>query len=122
MARESTTEADTAPAGELPVEIDPVDFQRMRQEGAKHLIVDVREKWELDVANLGESLHVPLGDLPARSGELPKDLPLVILCRTGRRSLQATLWLRSQGYPQAVNLRGGVHQWSDDIDPTMRKY
>ena len=46
----------------------------MRQEGTKHLIVDVREKWELDVANLGPSLHLPLGDLPARSGELPKDV------------------------------------------------
>lgn len=121
MAREMTSESSAA-AAELPVEIDPVDFNRMRQEGARHLIVDVREKWELDVANLGDSLHLPLGDLPARSAELPKDLPLVILCRTGRRSLQATLWLRSQGYPQAVNLRGGVHQWSDDIDPTMRKY
>ena len=121
MAGESSPEAGDAIA-DAPLEIDPAELNRMRQDGARHLIVDVREKWELDVANLGESLHLPLGDLPARSGELPKDLPLVMLCRTGRRSLQATLWLRSQGYPQAVNLRGGVHQWSDDIDPTMRKY
>jgi len=122
MARETTPETATGAAGEVPLEIDPVELDRMRKEGAPHLVVDVREKWELDVCGLDKSLHVPLGDLPSRAGELPKDKPLIMLCRTGRRSLQAALWLRSQGYAQAINLRGGVHQWSDDIDPTMRKY
>lgn len=121
MAREMNSGAGDA-AAELPVEIDPADLNRMRKEGADHLVVDVREKWELEVCGLEGSLHLPLGDLPVRSTELPKNRTLVILCRTGRRSLQATLWLRSQGYPNATNLRGGVHQWSDDIDPTMRKY
>lgn len=120
MARES--QADTQDGASAPVEIDPVDLNRMRREKAKHLLVDVREQWELEIAALDDFLHLPLGDLPARYTELPKDRPVVVLCRTGRRSLQATMWLRAQGYGNAVNLRGGTHLWSDQIDPTMRKY
>ena len=120
MAREG--EIGTRQGADAPVEIDPVDLNRMRHERANHLVVDVREQWELEIAALDGSLHLPLGDLPTRYAELPKDRPLVVLCRTGRRSLQATMWLRSQGYGNAVNLRGGVHLWSDQVDPSMRKY
>ncbi|MCC7046121.1 MAG: sulfurtransferase [Alphaproteobacteria bacterium] len=115
-------EAQSAAGAQSAVEIDPVNLRQMRQDQVRHLVVDVREQWELEIASLPDSLHLPLGDLPARYTELPKDRPLVVLCRTGRRSLQATMWLRAQGYGNAVNLRGGVHLWSDQVDPTMRKY
>jgi len=120
MAREAQTDAQDG--GAAPVEIDPVDLNRMRNDKAPHLVVDVREPWELEIAALDNCLHLPLGDLPARYAELPKDRPVVVLCRTGRRSLQATMWLRAQGYGNAVNLRGGTHLWSDQVDPAMRKY
>ena len=115
-------ESQSAPTGDVPLEIEPVDLDRMRREGAPHAVVDVREIWELEICALPDILHVPLADLPARFGELPVDRPLIVVCRTGRRSLQATLWLRAQGYANSSNLRGGVHLWSDQIDPTMRKY
>ena len=111
-----------AAGGDVPLEIEPVDLYRMRREGAPHFVVDVREQWELEICALPDILHVPLADLPARHAELPGDRPVIVVCRTGRRSLQATLWLRAQGYPNTINLRGGVHLWSDQIDPTMRKY
>jgi rhodanese-related sulfurtransferase len=119
MTRESQSQAA---AGGAPLEIDPVDLNRMREEGKDHLVVDVREQWELEIAQLAGSLHLPLGDLPVRHVELPKDRPVVVLCRTGRRSLQAVMWLRAQGYGNAVNLRGGTHLWADQVDPSMRKY
>jgi rhodanese-related sulfurtransferase len=120
MAREIQTH--TAQGVDAPLEIDPVDLKRMRDERKDHLVVDVREQWELEIAALDQCLHLPLGDLPARYAELPKDRPVVVLCRTGRRSLQATMWLREQGYANAVNLRGGTHLWADQVDPSMRKY
>ena len=88
------------------------------------VLLDVRSVAEYAAGHLPGARNLPHDQPPARLADLPsaRDQQLVVYCRTGRRSLQATLWLRSQGYPQAVNLRGGVHQWSDDIYPTMRKY
>lgn len=110
----------TAPA--VPLEIAPRELDRMRREGARHVAVDVREKWELEICQLDNTLHVPLGDLPKRVGELPKDVPVVLICRSGRRSMDATNWLRAQGYSNATNLRGGVLLWGQEIDPGMRSY
>lgn len=104
------------------LEIGPQDLKKLRDQGAKHLVVDVREKWELDVAALPDVKHIPLGELQARFAELPKDRPLVMFCRSGRRSMDATLFLHQQGYDQAVNLRGGVLSWSAEIDPSMKTY
>jgi len=104
------------------LEIGPKDLQRMRTAGEKHVVVDVREKWELDVAALPDVRHIPLGELQARFAELPKDRPLVMFCRSGRRSMDATVFLRQHGYDQAVNLRGGVLSWAAEIDPAMKTY
>jgi rhodanese-related sulfurtransferase len=104
------------------LEIGAKDLQRMRAQGEKHLVVDVREKWELDVAALPDVKHIPLGELQARFAELPKDRPLVMFCRSGRRSMDATVFLRQQGYDKAVNLRGGVLSWAAEVDPSMKTY
>ena len=113
---------DAASPKQAPLEIGPADLYRMRRAGAQHLVVDVREKWELDVAALSGVKHVPLGELQSRAAELPNDRPLVMLCRSGRRSMDATNWLRSQGYANATNLRGGILQWAAEIDPTIKSY
>jgi adenylyltransferase/sulfurtransferase len=107
---------------EPKLEISPQDLKKMREQGAPHLVVDVREKWELDVAALPDFKHIPLGELQTRFAELPKDRPLVMFCRSGRRSMDATLFLHKQGYGQAVNLRGGVLSWAAEIDPSMKTY
>lgn len=106
----------------VPVEIGPREFDAMRREGKPHVAVDVREKWELEVCAISDALHVPLGELPQRFGELPKDKPVVVICRSGRRSMDATMFLRERGYDKATNLRGGVLLWGQEIDPTMRSY
>jgi adenylyltransferase/sulfurtransferase len=107
---------------EPKLEITVHDLKKMREEGVAHLVVDVREAWELDVAALPDVKHIPLGDLKKRYAELPKDRPLVMFCRSGRRSMDAALFLHQQGYPKAVNLRGGVLAWSAEIDPSMKTY
>jgi rhodanese-related sulfurtransferase len=106
----------------VPVEIGPQEFEAMRRAGQPHVAVDVREKWELDVCAISDTLHVPLGELPNRVAELPTDKPLVVICRSGRRSMDATMFLRNQGFANATNLRGGVLLWGQEIDPTMRSY
>ncbi len=109
-------------APSVPLEIGPQEYDKMRREGARHVAVDVREGWELEICALDNTLHIPLRDLPKRVGELPADVPVVVICRSGRRSMDATNWLRAQGYANATNLRGGVLLWGQEIDPSMRSY
>ena len=73
--------------------------------------VDVREPEEWQAGHVDGSLWIPLGELQARAGELPRDRPLVIVCRSGARSGYAADALVAAGY-DASNLAGGLHAWA----------
>ena len=75
------------------------------------LVVDVREPVEWDAGHISGAMLIPLGELGARAGELPRDRRMVIVCRTGSRSAYAADALHGAGY-DAVNLRGGLFAWA----------
>lgn len=85
------------------------------------MILDVREDWERDIARLNGTVDIPLGALPDRAGELPKDRRIVVMCHHGGRSARATEWLRQQGY-EATNLTGGIDAYAERIDPAIARY
>lgn len=105
-----------------PIAITPATLAAWRAEGVPHAVLDVREPWEVEIAALPGALAVPMAEVPARLGELPRDVPLVVLCHHGARSLRVTAWLRAQGLANAVNLSGGIDAWSADVDPTVPTY
>jgi rhodanese-related sulfurtransferase len=105
-----------------PLEITPLQLAALREAGAAHAIVDVREAWELEICGFPGALHLPLGELAQRAGELPAERPLVMVCHTGQRSLLATHYLRQAGLGRATNLRGGVEAWALTVDPAMARY
>lgn len=109
-------------SGTLPLEIDVATLASWREAGRPHAVLDVREPWEVAVASLEGALLVPMGEVPARLGELPGDAPLVVLCHHGGRSLRVTLWLRGRGFDNAVNLAGGIDAWSREVDPAVPTY
>jgi adenylyltransferase/sulfurtransferase len=84
-------------------------------------VLDVREPHEYQICNLGAPL-IPLGQLPARVGELDPDKHIVVHCRSGKRSADAVEFLRKSGFERVQNLRGGILAWADKIDPKMPKY
>lgn len=86
------------------------------------LLVDVRERWERDIASLPGSLHLPMGQVPARVDELPRDRDLILLCHHGARSLQVGQWLERHGYDRLANLEGGIDEWSRTQDPEIPRY
>jgi rhodanese-related sulfurtransferase len=75
------------------------------------LLVDVREPWEWSAGRVAGARHVPLGQLPKRADELPRDREVVVVCRSGNRSAHATRMLQGAGI-DAVNLYGGLRAWS----------
>jgi rhodanese-related sulfurtransferase len=86
------------------------------------LLVDVREPWEHQIAAIAGAHHIPLGALPSRVGELPRDRPIVLHCHHGGRSLQAARWLESRGYQQLANMNGGIDVWSQTVDQAVPRY
>ncbi len=102
-----------------------MSFQPMTPEVPVHevaddaLMVDVREQNEWDLGHAPGAVHIPLGDLPARLGELPEsDGSLAIVCRSGNRSGRATAWLAQQGF-DAVNVAGGMLAWQSSGKPLV---
>lgn len=105
-----------------PVEIDVEELAGWLQAGRAVTVVDVREPWEREICRIEPSMAIPLRDLPGRVAELPRGQSIVMVCHHGGRSAQATMWLRRQGYDNAINLEGGVDAWARRIDPTMKVY
>ena len=106
----------------LPFQIDVDELAALRRGAAAHRILDVREPWEVELCALPESLHIPMGLLPGRLAELPRDALIIVLCHHGVRSAQATQWLRAQGFERTVNLAGGIDAWARVIDRSMDVY
>ena len=80
---------------------------------AKVRVVDVREPAEFSgpLGHISGAILVPLGDLAARAKELPKDKPVVAVCRAGSRSAHATAILQKAGIADVANLPGGMLRW-----------
>ena len=103
-------------------EITVQDLGRMRAAGQAHALLDVREPWELSVARLDSCLHIPMGEIAARIGEIPRDVPVYVMCHGGVRSAQVVEFLRGRGFANAANVRGGIASWSAEIDASVPTY
>jgi sulfur-carrier protein adenylyltransferase/sulfurtransferase len=82
----------------------------------------VREPNEYQICRIPGSVLIPLGELPRRYAELPDDKDIVALCKMGGRSAKATDFLHSVGVKRVKNLRGGILDWIDKVDPSQPKY
>jgi adenylyltransferase/sulfurtransferase len=110
------------PATSIP-ELTPAEFIARRERGDVLTLLDVREDWELSVASVPPDtfVHIPMGQVAERLGELDRSREVVVLCRSGRRSLEVAKFLQQNGF-RAVNLAGGILAWSRDIDATIPTY
>jgi rhodanese-related sulfurtransferase len=89
--------------------LGPVEAEALVSEGA--LLLDVREDYEWEAGHAPAARHIPLGRVPAEVGDLPKDRHLVVICRAGHRSAQATAFLARSGF-DATNIEGGMQAWA----------
>jgi rhodanese-related sulfurtransferase len=102
-------------------EITAAEFLQRRAQGDALTLLDVREDWEISVASVEGVVHIPMAQVESRLAELDRDKQVVVLCRSGRRSLEVAKFLQTQGF-QASNLTGGILAWSRDIDPRIPAY
>jgi adenylyltransferase/sulfurtransferase len=85
------------------------------------LVLDVREPFEYQIANIGATL-IPQGEVPQRIAEIDPAREIVVHCRSGSRSQRIAEFLASSGYTRVSNLAGGIRAWADEIDPKVQKY
>ncbi len=102
-------------------EITPAEFVDRRNRGENFTLLDVREGWELGIVSVPGIVHIPMNEVPDRLAELDRAVETVVLCRSGRRSLEVARLLQQQGF-RAVNLAGGILAWSKDVDPSLPTY
>lgn len=95
---------------------------RARLEGEEHLLLDVREPWEMDVARLDPCLAIPMGEVADRLTEIPEDRTVYVLCHSGVRSARIAASLRGVGRRRVFNVRGGIAAWSAEIDASVPVY
>jgi rhodanese-related sulfurtransferase len=103
-------------------EISPAEFVARRERGEPMVLLDVREPHELAIASVPGILHIPMGQVPERLSELDPAREIVVLCRSGGRSLQVARFLESRGYGNVANLTGGILAWGRDLDPSLPAY
>jgi len=103
-------------------EIEPLELKRRLDAGEPLAVLDVREPWEVAIARLPGSRHIPLGELPARIGELDSSAELIVMCKAGGRSLRAAMFLQTRGFSHVANLTGGIDAWTRDVDPSLQSY
>ncbi len=85
-------------------------------------LLDVREPHEWAIGRIDGAQLVPLQTLPDAVGSLERERDVVVYCRTGVRSARAVAYLQQLGFPRVWNLAGGIHAWSDQVDPSIPKY
>ena len=81
------------------------------EDADRALIVDVREPNEFAATRIAGVALLPISVLPQRHSELPKDRPLLMICRSGARSAAATSFLIQNGWPDVRNVEGGMIAW-----------
>jgi len=92
-------------------EISVAELKALRDSGDCPQVLDVREDNEVAVSQMGADIHIPLGEIPSRIGELDPTKRLIIHCKMGGRSAQACMFLQSQGFVDVTNVAGGIMAW-----------
>lgn len=109
----------TAVSKALPLEVSPTEASQMQTEGA--FVLDVREQDEWDAGHVEGATLIPLGDLPNRLSELPKDKQIIVMCKSGNRSAQGRDLLLANGFTQVTSMAGGITAWVEAGLPTITK-
>lgn len=91
-------------------EISPAEARRRQQQGA--VVVDVRDPDEWATGHAAGALHVPLSQLAARQGELPREREVLLICASGGRSKVAAELLTRSGHARASSVGGGTAAWT----------
>ncbi len=103
-------------------EISVDELARRHAANDEFVLLDVREPDEIATASIPWAQTIPMDEVPERLGDLPHDKPIAVLCHGGGRSGRVTAFLNENGFPDAVNVAGGIDAWSTSVDQSVPRY
>ena len=112
-------------------EVSVQEIAQRIKTGEQFVWIDVREPHELELANFNVDgiLNVPISEVANKQLDaLPdavtadKDAEIIVSCHHGGRSAQMVMFMRGQGWTNAINLDGGIHAWAIEVDPSVGMY
>jgi rhodanese-related sulfurtransferase len=105
----SNSESSRLTSAKLPNEVSIQEAAALHTKGA--YILDVRQPEEWQEYHIPDSTLIPLGELPNRLNEIPKDKEIVVVCRSGNRSQQGRDILLNAGFSPVTSMAGGLKEW-----------
>lgn len=102
-------------------EVTVQELKSMIDKNIDFQLIDVRETFEYEVSNLN-GLNIPLAGILIESDKVSKDIPVIMQCRSGKRSAQAIMLLEQKGFNNLSNLKGGILAWKEEIDSEIDVY
>jgi rhodanese-related sulfurtransferase len=102
-------------------EISVLELKEKIDNNEDFQLIDVREDFEYEMSNLGGVL-IPLAGIMIESDKIARDKPVIVQCRSGKRSAVAIMQLEAKGFDNLYNLQGGILAWAEEIDPSMEVY
>ena len=119
---QSTLCATPIAMSEHPLEVSVEEAARLLASAMPPVLIDVREPDEHATCCIVGAKLIPMASVPERLAEIPQDVPVLVHCHHGGRSLRVTQFLRAKGYAKVSNVKGGIDAWSLKIDPKVRRY
>jgi adenylyltransferase/sulfurtransferase len=102
-------------------QISVKELKRRIDAGEDLFILDVRQPFEYQIANIGGKL-IPMSEVPSRLAEIDRNREIVVHCKLGISSQKVAEFLAQAGYANVKSLAGGIRAWADQIDPKLPKY
>ncbi len=103
-------------------ELSPTEYRKRRDAGELWQLLDVRESWEIAISRIEEAVHIPMREVPARTGELDRAMPVAVMCHSGVRSAAVARYLVASGFRPVANIAGGIDAWSLEVDAALARY
>jgi hydroxyacylglutathione hydrolase len=88
--------------------VTQISVGELRERGSAVTLMDVRSEREWNAGHVPGAIHIPIGDVNARAGDLSKDTPIATICEGGYRSMLAASILMRAGFSNVVNVAGGM--------------
>jgi adenylyltransferase/sulfurtransferase len=103
-------------------DISPETLLAWRSVERPHVVIDVREPYEAGICSIGGEL-IPEGIIAESLDRIPRDVEVVVHCRSGVRSTRAIRLLEDEhGFTNLLNLRGGILAWQEEVEPELARY
>lgn len=104
--------------------ITPIDLKERLDNGEDIVVIDVRNPWELEITQVDFAENIVMDELPQNLDQIPKDKPVILICRSGGRSRMAGNFLVSKGWDEnnLFNLEGGILGWAEEVDDSLPTY